>query len=465
MTAPTAIPDLVSLQARIASITSQLSAVFVPPSARTTNSATTFASQLASATATTAATGTSSSAVTGSEVVADAQKYLGVPYVYAGESTSGIDCSGLTQKTFKDLGITIPRVAADQQKVGTPVASLADAQPGDLLFFGQPAYHVAIYAGNNKLIESPEPGKTVQEVAIYQKPTSISRIVGSSVDTTAAASGLNSTGNSLSTGQITAAGLNPAVAQYASQFAAAEKQFNLPSGMLAAVAQQESGGNSQAVSSAGAQGLMQLMPSTAAGIGVNAFDPSSSNHRGRPDPRTQPQRVRRLGPAGPRGVQRRRGRGAEVRRHSAVHRNAELREEHHRDDGGRAMTMMIVASAPEPILVDGPSAPTHSPDPSAGPGTSAPNGSAFHEALRDAGDPARSSARPGNDHPRRARSGDDRQRPTRRSGQRHRAPPSRRRSPLCRRHCRSSPRSRPQRQRPRRPRTVQSRPRWPRRSA
>jgi soluble lytic murein transglycosylase-like protein len=66
------------------------------------------------------------------------------------------------------------------------------------------------------------------------------------------------------------------VAQYAGQFAAAESQFNLPSGMLAAVAQQESGGNSHAVSSAGAQGLMQLMPSTAAGIGVDAFDPNQA---------------------------------------------------------------------------------------------------------------------------------------------------------------------------------------------
>jgi peptidoglycan DL-endopeptidase CwlO len=46
--------------------------------------------------------------------------------------------------------------------------------------------------------------------------------------------------------------------------------------MLAAVAQQESGGNTQAVSSAGAQGLMQLMPSTAAGIGVDAFDPNQA---------------------------------------------------------------------------------------------------------------------------------------------------------------------------------------------
>jgi hypothetical protein len=263
------IPDLASIPTRIASITAQLSAVFVPPSP---TSGAAFANQLASASSDADSTaGVTSSGVTGGDVVADASQYLGVPYVYAGETTSGMDCSGLTQKTFRDLGVTLPRTAAEQQKVGTPVASLAQAQPGDLLFFGQPAYHVAIYAGNGNLIESPEPGKTVHEVPIYQQPTSISRIIGATGGTD-----ISTTGVGLSAGAITAAGLNPAVARFASQFAAAESQFNLPSGMLAAVAQQESGGNPQAVSSAGAQGLMQLMPSTAAGIGVDAFDPSQA---------------------------------------------------------------------------------------------------------------------------------------------------------------------------------------------
>jgi peptidoglycan DL-endopeptidase CwlO len=269
MTAPTMFPDLAAIPNRIASIAAQLSAVFVPPSPTTGAS---FANQLASATSDTESTAdVTSSGVTGGDVVSDASQYLGVPYVYAGETTSGMDCSGLTQKTFRDLGINLPRTAAEQQKVGTPVPSLAQAQPGDLLFFGQPAYHVAIYAGNGNLIESPEPGKTVHEVPIYQQPTSISRIVGASSGTD-----ISTTGVGLSAGAITAAGLNPAVARYANQFAAAESQFHLPSGMLAAVAQQESGGNPQAVSSAGAQGLMQLMPSTAAGIGVDAFDPNQA---------------------------------------------------------------------------------------------------------------------------------------------------------------------------------------------
>lgn len=224
---------------------------------------------------------TGASGVTGASVVADAKKYLGIPYVWGGESTSGLDCSGLVQKTFSDLGIHLPRVAADQAHCGTAVASLAQAQPGDLLFFGNPAYHVAIYAGDGKLIESPEPGKTVHITDVYQTPTSIRRIVPAA-GSVAGVSSPDSAAVPLASGvgrsaeQLTAAGLNPAVAAYAPQFAAVEQADGLPSGLLAAMCQQESGGNVRAVSPAGAQGLMQLMPSTAAAAGVDPFDPEQA---------------------------------------------------------------------------------------------------------------------------------------------------------------------------------------------
>src|SRR5437868_11636941 len=71
-----------------------------------------------------------------------AQRFLGVPYVWGGESPSGFDCSGLVQYVYGQLGVSLPRVAADQARVGQPVASLADARPGDLLAFQDPVDHI-----------------------------------------------------------------------------------------------------------------------------------------------------------------------------------------------------------------------------------------------------------------------------------------------------------------------------------
>jgi hypothetical protein len=260
VTAPSAINEIT---ARITSIRSQLAALAAPAPSSSTSAAD-FASQLALQTGT---PGPISSGDGGSAVVADAKKYLGIPYVWGGESTSGMDCSGLVQRTFADLGVQLPRTAAEQQQVGTAVPSLAGAKPGDLLFFGSPAYHVAIYAGDNKLIESPEPGKTVHITGVYQTPTYIRRVELPSVP---------GTSGGKSAADLTTSGISSKVASYANAFAAAEQAHNLPSGLLAAVAQQESGGNPNAISGAGAQGLMQLMPSTAAGLGVNAFDPQQA---------------------------------------------------------------------------------------------------------------------------------------------------------------------------------------------
>ena len=94
----------------------------------------------------------------------------------------GFDCSGLVMYAWGPY-ISLAHYAATQYtQAGSYHPGPGNFQPGDLLFFGKPAYHVAIYAGNNQLIESPEPGKTVHETAIYQTPTSISRIVGSPAD-------------------------------------------------------------------------------------------------------------------------------------------------------------------------------------------------------------------------------------------------------------------------------------------
>jgi cell wall-associated NlpC family hydrolase len=292
MTAPSDVGVVNEINASISAIHARI-ATLTAPAATSTSGSTSFGNVLSSVNGTSATSGsspatapastasvtaagsaTAGSGTAGAAVVADAEKYLGVPYVWGGETRSGgMDCSGLVQTTFHDLGIKLPRTAAEQSHCGTPVSGLANAQPGDLLFFGNPAYHVAIYAGHNQLIESPQPGETVHKTTVYQTPTSIRRIV----QPAQAVSGVSAASSGgLSAAQLVSAGLSHSVASYAAQFAAAEAKYHLPSGMLAAVAQQESGGNSRAVSPAGAEGLMQLMPSTAASYGVNAFDPAQA---------------------------------------------------------------------------------------------------------------------------------------------------------------------------------------------
>jgi cell wall-associated NlpC family hydrolase len=113
--------------------------------------------------------------VTGAQIVQDAQRYLGVPYVFGGESTSGMDCSGLVQKVLGDLGISAPRVVQDQAKIGTPVASLADAQPGDLIV-EKGNGHIQIYAGNGMIIEAPKPGENVVMRKEWLSPAQIGTI-------------------------------------------------------------------------------------------------------------------------------------------------------------------------------------------------------------------------------------------------------------------------------------------------
>lgn len=120
---------------------------------------------------------------TGNDVVATARKYIGVPYVWGGTNpATGLDCSGFVQRVFKDLGVDVPRVVSDQMKVGTPVASLAEAKPGDLLvsFGGE---HISIYLGNGKAIDAPVPGQTIQIRDAWEQQsnlTAIRRIVPAS---------------------------------------------------------------------------------------------------------------------------------------------------------------------------------------------------------------------------------------------------------------------------------------------
>lgn len=104
-----------------------------------------------------AGTGTDTAeAATQKELTTTAYKYIGVPYLYGGTTTAGLDCSGYTQLVFKQLGISINRTTSSQFSQGTSV-SKSKLQVGDLVFFnttGKAPSHVGIYVGNNKFTHS-----------------------------------------------------------------------------------------------------------------------------------------------------------------------------------------------------------------------------------------------------------------------------------------------------------------------
>jgi soluble lytic murein transglycosylase-like protein len=203
----------------------------------------------------------------GAGVVADARKYLGVPYRWGGtDPSTGLDCSGLTQRVYADLGIDLPRTAAQQATSGRAVGSLAAARPGDLVFFdysrSRPGVdHVGIYIGDGQMIAAPQEGQSVS-VQKVGAPTLIRRILPDAASGTAAAPAATSSG---------LAGV-----PYARLFTQAGTRYGVDPSLLAAVASQESGFDASAVSPAGAEGLMQFMPSTARGLGVDPLDPASS---------------------------------------------------------------------------------------------------------------------------------------------------------------------------------------------
>ena len=97
-----------------------------------------------------------------SAVVAIAQRYLGVPYVYGGASPSGFDCSGLVMYCYAQVGVSLSHGATDQQHASTPVP-ISALQPGDLVFFGNASYsyHVGIYVGGGSMINAPHTGAVV----------------------------------------------------------------------------------------------------------------------------------------------------------------------------------------------------------------------------------------------------------------------------------------------------------------
>jgi soluble lytic murein transglycosylase-like protein len=257
------------VMSRIAELNQQLG-LTPPATTPTAADSTAFASALADAKGG-PATG---SGITGDDVVKAAKNYLGTPYVFGSTDTSkGLDCSGLVQRVYKDLGIELPRNSWQQAKSGTKVDGLANAKPGDILAFDSPVDHVAIYMGDNKMIAAPKPGDHVKIESVYKTPSQIRRVVGTDAAASTFALGGGSTIRPASLQNSGALAGVP----YADMFIKAGAKYGVSPKLLAAVAKVESGYDRHAVSNAGARGLMQLMPSTAKGLGVHdAFDPQQA---------------------------------------------------------------------------------------------------------------------------------------------------------------------------------------------
>lgn len=98
-------------------------------------------------------------------IITSAEKYLGIPYCWGGAGNDCMDCSGFVQRVYSDVGISLPRTAAEQFNTGKFITP-NETKAGDLIFFsftGSGITHVGIFAGNNEVIHASSSGGVVRQ--------------------------------------------------------------------------------------------------------------------------------------------------------------------------------------------------------------------------------------------------------------------------------------------------------------
>ncbi len=121
-------------------------------------------------------------------IILEAEKYLGVPYLWGGTTPDGFDCSGYMQYIFASKNISIPRVSQDQQSFSTKI-SMSEIKPGDLVFNkASDSTHVGMYIGNDMYIHAPHTGDVVK---ISQLSTSNMKYAGRILESSISSSSSN----------------------------------------------------------------------------------------------------------------------------------------------------------------------------------------------------------------------------------------------------------------------------------
>ena len=120
------------------------------------------------------AAGTPWPALSGARLVAEARRFLGLQYLWAGTAGFGFDCSGFTHLVFRALGVTIPRDADDQATArhggspraapSAPATSSSSATPSGAI------HHVGLFVGDGRMIHAPATGSAVTIVSLAAEP-------------------------------------------------------------------------------------------------------------------------------------------------------------------------------------------------------------------------------------------------------------------------------------------------------